>query len=129
MKQQLDAAKPGDNIDNIVNEIQGIESGEINAARPIIDNNQSITTDNTVTNVSSVNKGDINNIAKPTNTAMNVLNNSVSEAPVQQPIIVQVPTPTTTSNESNDAVVEHVTELTDSNADPFKTLTYLSALP
>ena len=129
LKQQLDAAKPGDNIDNIVNEIQGIESGEINAARPIIDNNQSITTDNTVTNVSSINKGDINNIAKPTNTAMNVLNNSVSEAPVQQPIIVQVPAPTTTSNESNDAVVEHVTELTDSNADPFKTLTYLSALP
>ena len=129
LKQQLDAAKPGDNIDNIVNEIQGIESGEINAARPIIDNNQSITTDNTVTNVSSVNKGDINNIAKPTNTAMNVLNNSVSEAPVQQPIIVQVPAPTTTSNESNDVSVEHVTELTDPNADPFKTLTYLSALP
>ena len=129
LKQQMDAAKPGDNIDNIVNEIQGIESGEINAARPIIDNNQSISTDNTVTNVSSVNKGDINNIAKPTNTAMNVLNNSVSEIPVQQPIIVQVPAPTTTSNESNDAVVEHVTELTDSNADPFKTLTYLSALP
>ncbi len=129
LKQQLDVAKPGDNIDNIVNEIQGIESGEINAARPIIDNNQSITTDNTVTNVSSVNKGDINNIAKPTNTAMNVLNNSVSEAPVQQPIIVQVPAPTTTSNESNDVSVEHVTELTDPNADPFKTLTYLSALP
>ena len=58
-----------------------------------------------------------------------MLNNSLSEAPVQQPIIVQVPAPTTTSNESNDAAVEHVTELTDPNADTFKTLTYLSALP
>ena len=136
LKSKIASAEPGSSkeLDAMMEELTGLESGEINAERPVFTSGDDVSsvTNGDQTNITTANNttGDINNISKSTNTVNKVLNEKVTEKPPEKPIIVNVANNDTGSgnSQSNETSGEHVTKLNDSNTDAFKNLNLQSVI-
>ncbi len=135
LKSKIASAEPGSSkeLDAMMEELAGLESGEINAERPIFTSGDDVSsvTNGDETNITTANNttGDINNISKSDNTVNKVLNQKVTETPQEKPIIVNVANNNTGGNsQGNETSGEHVTKLNDSNTDAFKNLNLQSVV-
>ena len=135
LKSKIASAEPGSSkeLDAMIEELAGLESGEINAERPIFTSGDDVSsvTNGDETNITTANNttGDINNISKSDNTVNKVLNQKVTETPQEKPIIVNVANNNTGENsQGNETSGEHVTKLNDSNTDAFKNLNLQSVV-
>ena len=136
LKSKIASAEPGSSkeLDAMMEELTGLESGEINAERPVFTSGDDVSsvTNGDQNNITTANNttGDINNISKSTNTVNKVLNEKVTEKPPEKPIIVNVANNDTGSgnSQSNETSGEHVTKLNDSNTDAFKNLNLQSVI-
>ena len=136
LKSKIASAEPGSSkeLDAMMEELTGLESGEINAERPVFTSGDDVSsvTNGDQNNITTANNttGDINNISKSTNTVNKVLNEKVTEKPPEKPIIVNVAYNDTGSgnSQSNETSGEHVTKLNDSNTDAFKNLNLQSVI-
>ena len=136
LKSKIAAAEPGSSkeLDAMMEELMGLESGEINAERPVFTSGDDVSsvTNGDQNNITTANNttGDINNISKSDNTVNKLLTEKVIETgEVEKPIIVNVANNNTgTSSQGNESSGEHVTQLNDSNTDAFKNLNLQSVI-
>ena len=135
LKSKIAAAEPGSSkeLDAMMEELMGLESGEINAERPVFTGGDDVSsvTNGDQNNITTANNttGDINNISKSDNTVNKLLTEKVIETgEVEKPIIVNVANNNTGTSQNNESSGEVVTQLNDSNTDAFKNLNLQSVI-